>query len=88
MLGIFDERKTSKIGKVYADLKIKCEKAKIEINENIDQKLFQEAVQTDGATRSKHATKMTKRVKRAKTHEIVYDRFLENKILEETTKGD
>ena len=44
MLGIFDERKTSKIGKVYADLKIKCEKAKIEINENIDQKLFQEAV--------------------------------------------
>ena len=30
---------------MYADLKIKYEKAKIEINENIDQKLFQEAVQ-------------------------------------------
>ena len=40
MLGIFDERESSKIEKVHADLKIKYEKAKIEINENIDQKLF------------------------------------------------
>ena len=73
---------------MHADLKIKYEKAKIEINENIDQKLFQEAVQTLGTKRSNHATKMAKRAKRAKAYEIIYDRFLKSKILEETTKGD
>ena len=49
---------------MHADLKIKYEKAKIEINENIDQKLFQEAVQTVTAKKSNHATKMAKRAKK------------------------
>ena len=78
-LGIFDEKESSKIEKVHADLKIKYEKAKIEINENIDQKLFQEPLQIVGAERSNHATKMAKR---AKTYKILYDRFLKSKILE------
>ena len=70
---------------MHADLKIKYEKGKIKINENIDQKLFQEAVQALGTKRSNHATKMAKR---AKAYKIVYDRFLESKILESITKGD
>ena len=85
---IFDERKQRKIEKTHDDLKTKYEKAKIEIDSNIDLKLHQEAIQYIGSKRSRHSMQMAKCVKRAKAYEIVYDRFLEANIKKETMKAD
>ena len=69
-------------------MKAKFVADEIKIDANKDEELYQIAVQTVGKKRSKHGIKMSKRVKRARAHEIVYDRFIQNKIVKETKKTE